>query len=192
MVTEQALRVNFHAENGRRARVGHRGVRVRLLANLGAAALALAACSGGLRNGVFVKEGVRYELGAPPDTWRKVELAENDLAFVAPTSAHSLAVNSTCHDFGDASLEVLTSHLLIGFTDRVKVSEEPGTLDGRASLSSRYLARLDGVEVELALVVMKKDGCAYDFTYVAPHGRFDEQATTFQALLARFKTGARR
>ena len=33
-------------------------------------ALLLAGCHGGLRDGVFVKDGVRYEVGRIPEKWR--------------------------------------------------------------------------------------------------------------------------
>ncbi|MHB8873908.1 MAG: hypothetical protein ACYC8T_09515 [Myxococcaceae bacterium] len=148
----------------------------------------LAACHGGLREGVFTKEGVRYEVGAKPAQWRQLELEDNDLAFVAD-SGHSIAVNSTCRNHGDPSLEVLTQHLIMGFTDRTRVAQEPGSIDGRASLGSHYTARLDGVPIELMLVVMKKDGCIYDFTYLSPQGRFEEKRPAFESLLSRFKTG---
>lgn len=152
--------------------------------------LLVAGCHGGFRDGVFVKDGVRYEVRQPSDQWRQVSLAGNDLAFVSNDSGHSIAVNSTCEDYGDPPLSVLVRHLLIGFTDRVQVSQVPGTLDGRESLTAHYTAKLDGVPVELLMVVMKKDGCVFDFTYVAPAGRFDEKRAAFDQLLAHFKAGA--
>ena len=162
---------------------------MRLVPVLAVAAL-LGGCHGGLRDGVFAKEGVRYEIGQPYGQWRQVGLAGNDLAFVANDSGHSIAVNSTCRDFGDPPLEVLINHLLIGFTDRVQVSQTPGVLDGRSCLTAHYTAKLDGVPVELLLVVMKKDTCVYDFTYVSPSGRFDEKRAAFDQLLSHFKTEA--
>ena len=191
MVTERASRVNFLVESRRAPGVGHGSSPMRP-ALLLVPAMLLAACHGGFKDGVFVKDGVRYEVKPPPETWRQVSLEGNDLAFVAPGSGHSIAVNSTCRDTGDPPLEVLVMHLLIGFTDRVRVSQEPGMLDGRASLAARYTAKLDGVPVELFLVVTKKDGCVYDFSYVSPEGRFDEQRAAFDSLVAHFKTGGER
>jgi hypothetical protein len=48
-------------------------------------------------------------------------------------------------------------------------------------------ARLDGVPVELILVVLKKDGCVYDFTWV---GRTSGQEHVFEQMLANFHAGA--
>lgn len=115
-------------------------------------------------------------------------MRENDLAFMAKDSTHSMAINSTCEGHEDAPLAVLTQHLLMGFTDRTRVSQELRPMDGRESLQSHYQARLDGVPIELLLVVMKKDGCVYDLTYLAPKGRFDEKLDSFERLLQQFRT----
>ncbi|HZN92666.1 MAG TPA: hypothetical protein VFB81_08165, partial [Myxococcales bacterium] len=54
------------------------------------------------------------------------------------------------------------------------------------SLRSRYRAKLDGVPVEMMLVVMKKNGCVYDFTHLSPPGRFDEKLESLKRVLAEF------
>lgn len=43
-----------------------------------------------------------------------------------------------------------------------------------------------GVPVELVLVVLKKDNCVYDFSYVSPLGRAAEHLSDFEALLRSF------
>ena len=84
----------------------------------------------------------------------------------------------------------MTQHLLMGFTDRHLIKQEAEMLDGREALRSHYTARIDGVPVELLLVVMKKNGCIYDFTYVSPVGRFEEKLPDFERLLEGFKVEA--
>jgi hypothetical protein len=148
------------------------------------------ACRSGLQDGAFYKGPNRYNLGPQPTGFRRLDLRGNDLAFLAHGSPHSIAVNSTCDNYEDAPLEVLTNHLLMGFTDRVKVSQELGRMDGRESLHSHIRARMDGVPVELFLVVLKKNGCIYDFTYLAPVGRFDEHFQTFWAFIHPFHAEA--
>ncbi|MCA3015795.1 MAG: hypothetical protein INH41_25695 [Myxococcaceae bacterium] len=147
----------------------------------------LAGCAGGLRAGWFAKDGLRYQVAAPPEgEWRPVAFAENDLAWAARRSGHLLAVNATCKDHGDPSLEVLTGHLLIGFQERALVERQPLTLDGRAALKSLFAVSLDGVPAEVEVVVLKKNGCVHDFTYVAPRGARAVHQAAFEALVAGF------
>jgi hypothetical protein len=148
---------------------------------------ALAGCGAGLREGRFFKDGLRYRVMAPSEAeWKPIGFAENDLAWASKSSAHLLAMNATCKDHGDPSLEVLTGHLLIGFDDRVLVDRKAETLDGRAALRSFYTVSIDGVPAEVEVVVLKKNGCVHDFTYVAPKGDRPRQQAAFDALVAGF------
>jgi hypothetical protein len=155
--------------------------------------LPLLGCAGHtFQQGVFSKDGVRYRVGPLSVEWRPLDVESNDVAYIANDSPHSVAINATCTPDGDASLEVLTQHLLIGFTDRELVGEEAAPMDGRDSLRSHYRAKLDGVPVEMLLVVLKKDGCVYDFTYLSPPGRFDEKRKSFERVLSQFHAEAAR
>ncbi|WP_338872096.1 hypothetical protein [Myxococcus stipitatus] len=137
---------------------------------------------------VLSKPEVRYRVGELPKGWRRVWLEDNDLAFSETGTGRALSVNATCKGHDDPSLQVLTRHLLMGFTERQEVSQRLMALDGREALRSRYLAKMDGVPVELELVVLKKDNCVFDFTYVAPPGMAQERMPDFDALLSGFKS----
>lgn len=153
----------------------------------------LVACThqGGLTGGFYTKRGVQYYVGDVPAGWELKEFKGNDIAYVAKDSQHLIAINATCEDYEDAPIKVLTQHLLMGFTDRKLIEEELRTLQGREALYSHYLAKMDGVPRELMLVVLKKDGCVYDFIYISPPGRFEERLATFEEILKRFRTELR-
>src|SRR5262245_56345485 len=146
---------------------------------------------GGFSGGFFVKSDVRYYVGNIPAGWRLKSFKNNDIAYVSEDAAHIISVNATCEGYEDASLEVLTRHLVIGFTERKLLHQELRMLDGREALASRYLLKMDGVPVELMLVVIKKDKCVYDFWYIAPPGRFEEKLGTFEEILKRFHSEPR-
>jgi hypothetical protein len=155
-----------------------------------ALAATLPACAGHLREGVYSQGSVRFRIGLVAPTWQLLSLAGNDVAYISRDSPHALAVNATCEDHDDPPLDVLTRHLLMGFSDRQTLSQSRSMLDGREALRTHVSAKLDGVPVELLLVVLKKDGCVYDFTYLSPAGRLEERVAAFEQILASFKTGA--
>lgn len=136
---------------------------------------------------VFSKPELSYSVGELPGHWHRVYLEDSDLAFSEAGTGRAVSVNSTCEGHDDPPLPVLTRHLLMGFTERQEQSQRLIVLDGREALRSRYLAKLDGVPVELELVVLKKDGCVFDFTYVAPPGEVEPRLPDFDALLAGFR-----
>lgn len=140
---------------------------------------------------VLSKPGVRYRVGALPPVWDRVKLPQNDLAWYTPDTGHALSVNASCDQREDASLEVLTRHLLSGFTERQEVAHAAVVVDEREALRSHYQAKMDGVPVELMLVVLKKDRCVYDFTYVAPLGRYADRVGDLDTLVQGFHTEQR-
>ena len=148
----------------------------------------LTACAGRFTNGEYSNGEVRYHVGQLPASWQRLALQGNDLAFFSSNSGHSIAVNATCKDTDDPPLDVLTRHLLMGFTERTTLEQQTVSFDARAGLRSHVTARLDGVPVELMLLVMKKNGCVYDFTYLSPPGHLDDQRAAFDGLLASFHT----
>jgi hypothetical protein len=145
-------------------------------------------CARGVRfeDQVFSKPGVSYRVGVLPAAWSRVNVSGNDLAWFTGATGHALSINSTCREHDDVPLDVLTRHLLEGFTERQPLTQSAQVVDEREALRSHYQAKLDGVPVDLLLVVLKKDRCVFDFTYIAPLGRFQDHAADLDALVAGF------
>lgn len=150
--------------------------------------LACAACTEGLKGEYFQKGEVKYRVAElDREAWKKVGFADNDVAWTGPNGA-VLAMNATCRDYGDPSLEVLTTHMLMGFTDKELKGRKAFMLDGREALESTYTAKLDGVPIDITVVVLKKDGCVHDFSYVAPLGQGSAHRAALDTLLDGFTT----
>lgn len=143
---------------------------------------------------VLRKSDVEYRVGPlSSDIWERKGFNDNDLAFVERgDTGRVIAANSTCKDHDDPPLPILTKHLLMGFTERQDLGQQTFTLDGREALRSRYVAKLDGVPVSLDLVVLKKDNCVFDFSYIAPVGTADARMADFDGLVAGFRSERRR
>lgn len=147
----------------------------------------LGACkTSGLHDGWFAKDGTRYRVAAPTTGWNKVNFNDNDLAWASVETGDLLAMNATCNDHGDPPLEVLTNHLLFGFTERKTLKAVKEMIDGREALRSEVEAMLDGVPVDLEFVVLKKNGCVHDFTHVSARGALGKHHPAFEALVTSF------
>jgi len=77
--------------------------------------------------------------------------------------------------------------LLMGFTERQKRQSERVLIDGREGLRSLYVAKLDGVARELDLFVLKKDGCIFDLSYIAPLGKGEVWRGEFNRMVSEFR-----
>ncbi len=125
---------------------------------------AVFSCGGHLSqegNHYRVQRATSYRFAAPQH-FTRLEAEGADAAFRDAANRCTLLINSRCGRAYDIPLVSLTSHLLIGFTERTDVSHEEGWTMGRESLSTSWIARLDGLPVELITRVWKRDACAFD------------------------------
>lgn len=133
------------------------------------AALILSACaSAGFDGRVYRDDEVRFRVGPVPSAWRKLDVDDARLAFRDDSANATVAVNGRCGlDADDVPLTSLTQHLFLQFTDRVQTSQAKVSLDGREALRTEISAALDGVKKQYLVYVLKKNGCVYDFMYIA-------------------------
>jgi len=159
------------------------------LTGLVALALWASACAhASYQGGVYRDAEASYHVGDLGPEWRRVDV-DADLAFEASSLDAIMQVNATCDPSLDIPLSSLTNHLLIGFTEREGRTEETLPFAEREALFTDVEAKLDGVRRRLRLVVLKKDGCVYDFALVGPpDARFDQGRAGFDAWLTGFST----
>jgi len=149
-------------------------------------ALALAGCGtrGALSGNLYRDGPLAFRIGSLPPEWRRVQVADGQLAFHHADGGTILA-HATCEARGDAPLDVLTNHLLFGIEAARERSRTPLSLDGRRALRTRVDGALDGVPIALDLVVLKKDGCTYDLELASSPQVFARRQADFE----RFFTG---
>jgi hypothetical protein len=127
-----------------------------------------------------------YRVGRLSNAWQQHGTRGADLAFVNP-SGGTIFVNATCTDIKDLSLDVLTNQALFGVEQLRELPREVFTLDGRAALRTRLTGTLDGVPVAMELVVLKKDGCTYDFGLITSPDVFAAREADFSTLVSGFR-----
>lgn len=159
-----------------------------VLASLAMVVGGLGCASTNLQNWVFSKPGLKYSIGSLGKGWRPIKVSENDVAFYHKTFVAIVQVNSTCRtDFEDASLATLTDHLFNGLTDRKIVHRANRTVDRRAALYTELFAKLDGVSIKASLLVLKKNECVFDFSYMARPWNYGRGIGDFYRLIYGFR-----
>jgi len=157
---------------------------VTLLATVGL----LAACGGARAfDGTTYRRGpVAFKVPPAPATWRAIDVPDATLAFRDEPHDASILVNARCVQRGtDVPLAALRNHLLAGTTEREIELEETLPFDEREAMHTRLVAKLDGVPMRYDTWVLKKDGCVYDFVFVAS----PEKAVGGEAAFDQFVRG---
>lgn len=145
--------------------------------------------STGFDGRVFRNGEVAFRVGQPPNSWREIESSHSLVTFRDDSAGATIALNGRCgKDGDDVPLKSLTHHLFIHFTDRDVLEQEVFTLDGRDALRTRVVAELDGVPKEFTVVVLKKDGCVYDFVHIATASAPNGSRTRFLSFVEGFAT----
>ncbi len=154
------------------------------------AAATVLGCGGPALDGSVYRQGaLSFRVGRIPSSWRPIEADGALLAFRDSSAEASIAVNGRCgKDGDDVPLEALTHHLFLEFTDRKLDEQSLIQLDGRDALHTELRAKLDGVERRFSVFVLKKNGCVYDFMYVAPPDAPAEGQRRFVAFVEGFST----
>lgn len=141
-----------------------------------------------LRDRHYADDEASYQIGPLSSEWQPIDVdGDNDLAWHNPNSGAVLQANASCSPELDIPLPALTNHLLIGFTERRIYTQKLIPMDNREALFTHLGAKLDGQPRQLALVVLKKDGCVYDFSLVAvDNDRFGSLLSEFRTFLSGF------
>lgn len=149
--------------------------------------LVAAACASQSFDGQTYRNGeLAFRVGPVPADWQAIEADNTLIAYRDRSSAATIAVNGRCgKDGDDVPLESLTHHLFLHFTERQVQSQDKLSLDGRDALRTVLLAKLDGVPKHFVVVVIKKDGCVYDFLRI---GSDDSGSEEFERFVRGFST----
>jgi hypothetical protein len=137
--------------------------------------------------------GFDLRFGPIPPTWRPLKHPDLLVAFRDDPHQATVAVGGRCgKDGDDVPLQALTQHLFLYFTNREVRSERTLQLDGREALRTELAAKLDGVPMRFTVVVLKKNGCVYDFTYIEDSSGSDLGRSQFDQFFSGFATLGKR
>ena len=169
--------------------------RVRLLRVAGALAAvaglpAAAGCAHpGLDGDVYRARDTSFRVGERPASWRPLEVSHASLAWRDDAREGSILLNARCGVGGGATpLRALAEQLVLGTTGREWSVTDTVPFDGREAIHGRLTAKLDGVPMAYDVFVLRKDGCIYDFVYVAPPARLEEAVPGFERFAFGFHT----
>jgi hypothetical protein len=130
-----------------------------------------------------------YQILSPEQSWKAVDAGGADYAWYNKDLGGIIYVDSNCKkQFEDRPLQDSTLSLLTGIATGEPISEQDIFLDGRKALMTIHSAELDGIDVHIAVVVMSKNFCLYDFLYIAPPHRFNYGLNQFNETIYSFQT----
>lgn len=141
------------------------------------------------KNGTAVTAAGRFDVPRLPLPWKSPKSLLKQLVYENDSIQATIVVDALCGaKYDDAPLDRLARELFQRFQKPVIDSERAFTLDGRTARRVEGRGDVDGVPLRMAVVVMKKDFCLYDFSYFAPPETFSRGVRDFEEYLNGFRT----
>jgi hypothetical protein len=131
----------------------------------------------------------RFSIQRPAARWHSYPVEGAALAFRSPELSGALGLRVDCSSPEPGPLLAVARHLFFGLSQAEIAFREPLVLSGASGMRTRLRARLDDRPVEVDGITVRRQGCLYDFMYVAPPDRFDRGRADFDAFVASWTPG---
>ena len=134
------------------------------------------------------KKANDYSISGLKAPWKKIsEKADADHAWLNSESGAILALRSLCHRYEHISLRNLAQNLYTVLQDVEVIDTQSRSIASREAFESHVKGRIDGVDVESKIVVLRKNHCIFDFT-VTEHKELSSHSTeALEKLVSSFK-----
>lgn len=140
------------------------------------------------RNGrVFLKHDNFYRVGVLPGGWNRMSTKVRAISFYNASYDSSISTDALCGGgVSDRSLETLTGSIVSALENRKITKITKFELDGRGALRESVEGTIDGVPVDVDMVVTRKDWCVFDFYSVSPKNLSDSVKNDFELFFGAF------
>ncbi len=122
----------------------------------------------------------------PPLPFQNSASKSSDKLWISPTG-NTISYLSDCGGSQEPTLEQLENEALGSLIDLKILKTEKVDYNNRAALKTVAEGKVDGVEVKMNLVTLKKNNCNYTLVYGGISKNFDKELPSFQKFVESFK-----
>ncbi len=128
-----------------------------------------------------------YRVGELALGWERLSTRARTISWYNQSYQSSISTDAYCgRSVQDRSLASLGGDLITALDDRKFAQEREFTLAGRSALRQAVTGAVDGVPTQVDLVVVRKDGCVFDFYLVSQGVPLPEALEDFEAFFGGF------
>lgn len=130
----------------------------------------------------------RYQSGEPGNGWKRVAAGGADNAWFNEDIGASIYTDSNCGPrYQESRVEDLATELVAGIFDLTTERDELLNIGDRQGVLRVHHGTLDGLTVALAVGVVNRNTCNYDFTYIATPETFERGWDAYLAVINGFE-----
>jgi len=130
-----------------------------------------------------------FQVTYPPPPWQDPRLHYKEMIHENDRIQGTIVTDALCGPkFEDTPLAMLAKHLFYKLENPHMEPHRYFELEGREAIHVEGKGSMDGIPLRMAVVVLKKNACIYDFVYFAPPDRFREGVKDFENYYRSLKT----
>ena len=138
-------------------------------------------------DGVFQSRAFKFKHGELPAAWVRAQVDGTALAFDNKALGATITAFSNCKDIEDISLRALVQQELVGVEKKEVVEQLDTPMEGREAADWVVKGALDGVTIEMELVVLRTGRCVYDMVLVSAPDAFPAARPDFKKFVDGFE-----
>ncbi len=123
----------------------------------------------------------------PAKPFSKIQKEGFDRVWQSKSTGNSIAYLSECKTATEPSLTAMEAETLNVNQDTKLISSKESTFNQRGSLETLAEAKLDGVEIKMAFLFFKKNGCQFTLSYVGRSKNFESEFEHFEKFKRNFR-----
>ncbi len=128
-----------------------------------------------------------YRVGVPGPHWEPHQEQDAQVAWRRTDGSGMITARAQCEAHGDRTLEQFLDDLRLDFRYWTEQQRSMVRFAGREGLRVRSIVTLDGVSLTMDALLLKKNGCLFDFWYVATDGAFHTGLADYERFLVGFQ-----
>ena len=150
-------------------------------------ALLLSSCVSVELNGSKVTPAKDVQFSSPGSPFSEIKATGSDRAWLSKKTGNTISYLSECGNANDPSLNEIENESLSVLSNMKIAKSEEGQFNGRGARYSTAVGDVDGVSVQMSLVVFKKNGCNYTLSYSGVEKQFSLEEKYFLKFQTQFK-----
>ncbi|WP_246845153.1 hypothetical protein [Bdellovibrio sp. NC01] len=123
----------------------------------------------------------------PSAPFKKIKAINADKTWQSEKTGNTISFLSECGGTADPSLQSIETESLSAMNNLRIVSTENLQYNGREARQTISTGEVDGVSVQLALLIFKKNGCNYTLSYGGLQKQFTPELRYFEKFKSEFK-----
>lgn len=127
------------------------------------------------------------EFKAPAAPFKEITTSKADKTWLSSQTGNTISFFSECGSSNDPSLSQIENESLSALSNLEIVKSEELTYNSRAAHQTIARGKVDGIPVQISLLVFKKNGCNYTLSYGGVQVQFSSEEPAFEDFKRYFK-----